>query len=1049
MTLEKSKNIFRPFTSYGEDEYLKLQGRDKDEEELIRLILRSREDKSVSVLTAESGDGKTSLLRARIIEDFTEMGFKAAYFDDVSEALYYLNTEFNNEIELKSKNTWQSSGISHYEWETNRYLVIMDQIERSLSEDKIKNLEALLKQVRDLVNEDEYHNRIIYFIFSIPDLFVHKLGQVLSTFLIEPRIYFLKKVDIKLVVISILKQENISYDERIINDITNYLLSSKSADITNVHILFQMLLNTDKLLLVDKELIVRTYKSVESMIEYFVKNYFKDKFSYLIDMDKKLLKRACNYDGKGTHRVYVKKGEEERLQLLAEKNFIRLYENNMTYEFVHDILARKFYDSVLGEHDREINALLEKIHIDSLDSESLLVIQRIKDEIAANELEDADIANLIFAYMMNKEIADEVGYWMRKYVKPDIIIEKLVQRIEKSVNMSGIIYVNMLSVTKRIPILFECAEERRDLDKMIKKLWHLSEESISYRSRCIASSIIEKIGYSAEDDEVEIPVTFSQIYYKTLIEPKYEELYREAYCYLMHYELVDILIDEKQMSRVHFQHILSIFSMTDKKAKFYSYEYTKNEIDYVKFEIIVSLITPKIVEVLKSVHDDALMELRHGNVSFVSRKPGYEKCGVRMDINTEINFEMLLKFSYKEEVDILFQKEEREIPVIFLKKKKVDSHRIFTKTDIMSIIRQYKIHFVNNYYSKEFKKSLLMKVPKTSQKEMAWLVAKDELEIFFGEKYLSSDLSKCVPSKIRGIRMSMLYVTLCYLNYLNLQLYCESKFSRAKIILLQTEDLIKNTGLYDRFYIELEGNGSKQKFDPDGIAGFKSSNHMTVDFHLVTKKEKIKAKNYSVKREVEFLGNGSPAIAISIGSVADCILEEYKDSFSFRIMWDDKVSRVSQAVDAWEYELNKILVVIKENLFITDLFVFGDIMKCRKTVQILKHYCKDGGYLILPNKWKDLNEIETDGSMQYFQSFNLKLLERVRLNIIQFETDVPADELEVQVSEYFLQNYNSVMNVEVIDTVENFESNQIERKCEEYLKSINSYTTGKKFYPSD
>lgn len=1038
MEPEENFHVFHPFISYKENEYLRIHGREKDEEILIRLILRAREDKTVSVLTAESGDGKTSLLKARIIEDFMEMGFETVYFDDVSEALHYLNINFNSKI----KNVRQGDKNNSIKWDTNRYLIIMDQIERSFAENKVQDLKFFLENVRNLIHEEDYHNRVVYFVFSVPDIFVNQLGQILSTFSLELRIHFLKKVNIKSVIISILKQENIDYDEGVINDIINCLFSSKNADITNVHILFQTLIETNRLLLVKREYIVRSYKSIEMMVQHMMENYFKDKFSQLTNVDKMLLKRACNYDGSGTHRVYAREGEDAKLQVLTEKNFIRLYENNMAYEFVHDILARRFYDDVLEEHDKEISMLLERIHNDTLDNESLLAIQRLKDEIALNDLKDDDIANLIFVNIMNKSLSNEANYWMEKYVKPNFIIEELILRIEKSINLSGMLYVNMLSITKKMPFLFECADKRQDLDEMVDKLKKISGESVSYRRRCIASEILEKFKDNVGTDEVDIPVCFSLIYHKVLIEPAYEEMFREAYCYLLHYALVDLLITEKQLERMHFLRILSIFLTHDKKKQFYSYEYNNKDIDHIKFEMVVSMITPKIVEMLNFVQGENSMELRHGNISFALKRLGYERDGIRTDIKTAVNFELLLKFSYKEDVDILFQKENRELPIAFLKKKTKNPCSVFTKNDVISVIRQYKINFVNDYYKRDFTKNLWMRIPEKTEEKLAWLIAKNELENAFHNETVLEEFHRHILDQVYGIKLLLLYKMLCYLNYLNLQLCYVPQFIKAKIILLQTEEPLKNTGLYDKFYVELEGNDDKQKFDPDGISGIRPFGSDIVDFHLLTVKEKIIVKDYTIKKEMEFCGNGSSAIAIGTSPLTDCILEKYKDSFSFRIMWDDKVNRVSNASDAWEYELTKLFVLLKENSFITDIFVFGDIMRCKKTVQTLKYYCKNGKYYNMPDILTGI-EIKGDISKQYFGHMNVGLLEKVRLHIFNFESDTLTDNLEIQISDYFLQNYNTVIQLEVMDVQRDIDLIDVEEVCRNYLKSIGSYKMGK------
>lgn len=1032
MKLEESSYAFHPFISYKESEYLKIQGREQDEEELIKLILRSRKDKAVSVLAAESGDGKTSLLRARIIEDFKEMGFETVYFDDISEALYFFDIELGNKVKDNSA-----------ERKTKRFLVIMDQIERSFAENKVQELKVFLEKVKNLVDEEDYQNRIIHFVFSAPDVFVSRLGQMCSDFSLEMRIHFLKKIDIKSIIISMLKQENIDYDEGIINDIINSLLSSKNADITNVHILFQMLVETNKNLLVKREYIVHNYESVEVMVQYMMKNYFEKKFSQLTNVDKALLKRACNYDGSGTHRVYVKEGETEKLRALAEKNFVRLYENNNAYEFVHDILARKFYEDVLEEHDKEISMLLKKIHNDSLDNESLLAIQRLRDEIVLNDLEDDDIANLIFVNVMNKSLAEEASYWMTKYIKPEAIIEKLILRIEKSINISGMIYVNMSFLKKRISTLFKCAEERQDVDEMIHKLKIISEESASYRRRCIAYEILEDLKRDAEIDEMDIPTDFNPIYHKILIDPIYEEMFREIYCYLLHYALVDTLINEKRLDRIHFLRIMNVFSTHGKKKQFYSYEYNENDIDLIKFEAVISMIIPKIVERLNWIQGESFMEFRHGYISFDSSGLCYEWKDICTNIKTSINLELLLKFSYKENVDILFQKGKWESPIAFFKKKIEDSCAVFTKNDIINVIRQYKVNFINDYYKKDFAKNLGVKIPEKIEKNIVWLIAKSELENTFGDEKTLEEFSRYLPNEVHGIKLLMLYRMLCYLNYLNLQTHCNFQFVRAKIVLLQTEEPLKNIDLYDKFYMELEGESGKQKFDPEGISGIKPFRSDIIDFHLITAEEKITVKNYKIKKELEFCGNGSPAIAIGTSPLTDCILERYKSSFSFRIMWDDKINRVSNAIDAWEYEIIKLAVLLKENSFITDIFVFGNIMRCKKTIQILKYYCKGGTFYNVPDALDDI-EIKEDISWQYFGCIDLGLLENVKLHILHFEEVTFANNLDIQLSDYFLQSYNSLIQLEVIDVQKDIDIDlmDVEKSCRNYLKSIGGYKRG-------
>lgn len=1030
LQLRKGEQIFRPFISYNKDEYLKLQGRDKDEEELVRLILKARKEKTVPVLTAESGDGKTSLLKARIMQDFSEMGFETVLFDDVSDALEYFDKlDLYKDIKTKDYDI---------KWRTKRYLIIIDQMERNFTDDKKIELSSFLKKVKNYIREENFQSRIIYFVMSVPDRSVNQLGQALSKNEIETRIFFLKKVDIKTVITSILKLENIDFDDEIINDITNQLLSTNTADITNVHILFQRLLETNRELLTNKLLIMDHYDSISNMIEYLVKTYFENKFSVLSTADKTLLKRTCNYDGNGTHRVHAKEGEKEYLLELANKNFIRLYNNNSMYEFVHDILAKKFYEDILGDCEKEISFLTEKVHADSLDGESLLAIQKVRDEIVLNELEDSDNANLIFAYMMNKMLIDETDYWMQNYIKPEDIIIKLIKRIEKSINISGMSFINMSTLKRKFSILFSYAVTRHDLDKMMMQLRKISENSSSYRRRCIASVILDRSEYSFEEEEVEIPVCFSQMYHQVLIEPSCESIFLEIYCYLLHYELIDDLIKNKKISRRHFVQILKFFSDFNKNASFFTYEYNSDIINHKKYEIIISLIVPKIVQELRTTDGNSIMELRHGNVVVYNKNAYYFRDGIRTDIHTTLNVETLLKFLYKENVDILFLTRNRYDPILFLKEKEFESHGFFSIIDVTNIVRYYKILCSNQDYLNKFENSQTFYIPPAEMGEYAWLIAKSELEKVIQNKEQinqCTDIPECA-NEHNNFKLQLLHRMLCYLNYLNLKKYNNKQFERASIILIQTEDSLKGTDLYDNFYLEFEGNNLSQKFDPISISGIGQSSNVAIKFDLITKQEKRQIKSFYIKKEIEFCENGIPAISIGIGSKAEPILDKYRDSFSFQIMWDDKVNLVSQAVDAWEYELNKILVVLDGNPFITDIFVFGNIKRCKKTVQILNKYCKNSIYL------EDIGDFDESISMQYFRKSDLRMLEGITLHIMHWENDVSSRDLDLQLSNFFLRSCNTVIEPEIHAGMDDATANKVDEICKEYLQSINAYKDG-------
>ena len=1024
----KSEAAFRPFISYDEQEYLKLQGRDKDEEQLIRITLKAREEHSIPILTAASGEGKTSLLKARILQDFKDMGFSSILFDDVSECIDYFNQTFE-------ENREESTSLS-----TSRYLIIIDQMERNFVESKKEDLEKFFKYLKKYVSEETYHKRVIYFIIAVPDWALNTLGQKLSSYSIETRNMFLSQVDIQTVVTSILKAEHIRCDKEIVNEILDQLRTSKKSDITNVHILFSMILKTCSELLTDKDLIIQNYTSISSMIEDMIEQFFSDKFSCLTALDKAILKRACNYSGNGTHRVHFIPSEKERLQYLVENHFVREYSGDKTYEFVHDILAKKFYDDILGDYEKEISRLLEKIHSDSLDRETLISIQRNREEISHNDLLDSDITNLIFAYTMNKSSINEADFWMSFYTKPDSIINCLMQRIERSVNISGMTFISMPLLSRKISLLLERARSAEDNQCMLQQLRFLSKDASSYRRQCISTYILDQLGDSVSTDSVELPVSFTQIYHQVLIEPEYDYLFKELYCYLVHYNLVDSIIKERKLSFRHYSSIMQIFSSLDKKSVFYTYEIDDATINKIKYDKIILLIMPRIVLDSKTIQNENTFILRKSDVTVVNKKATYLLNGIRTTLHSSINSETLLTFVYQAEVNMLFYTNEHQKPLLYLKEETSDSHVFFSKTDIIRIIRYYKLVLSNYEYFESFESSSPITIPDSTFRQYAWIIAKGSFDSMYGGEPQRVENDETINHITTNPKLAVLFRLLCYVNYSSIKFGSDMRFEDAHIILLQTDELIKGTDLYDNFYVEYHGNNREEVFDPIKVSGVNHTKENYIAFNLLACKADRVVKVINIKKEIEFCNNASPAIAVGIGAKTDTQIGKYKDSFSFKLMWDDKVNLVSQALDAWEYELNKILVVLNANPFITDIFIFGNVVHCKKTMQILLKYCKHSSSLSTDLPYSDLDSKIDDISMQYFKENDFSKLGNITLHIMHYENDIEESIVETKISEFFLTHYTQVLNLALSHQEENMSTQHVKDICEQYLRSINAYS---------
>lgn len=1027
----KSGVFFHPFISYESGEYLKLPGRDEDEEKLIKEILRAREAETVAVLTAESGVGKTSLMKARVVCDFQDMGFEVEYCDNIADVLDYIDKNLTGRPEDEpDKTAAADNGAAQ---RTQRHLVIMDQIERSLSKEKLDDLNKCLERVQELVRDKEHDKQVVYFLLSVSDQYVNSLGRALARIKLSMQPYFLSKLDIQSVVEAILGQEQIDYDPEIVKEIVSRLRLAESDDITNVHILFESLLE-NKELLRERQRIESEFESVENMVKVLLKNFFNGKFSHLDNEDKAILGRACNDDGSGARSAKADCEEIARLRALERANLIHFNAKSMEYVFVHDILAKKFYQDVLGKREKENRDLARRIHEGSLSRWELETIKHRRGEIAAKDFGDDDIANLILGYITEGNDGGEAAYWMQRYLSPEAVIENIVERVEKNLSDSHISYADMPSIIGKLLPIFDYAAKKDEKKNMHHKLRDLSDAAPSYRIRCTAFMILEELEKPTRSGDKDV-ARFDYKYRQALVEPEYEALFREGYCYLLHHGLLDAFIDSGEMPRLRWNRILNVFDdlTASEELRFYSSLYRKEDIDPLKFQAFVSLLAPEIADRIKAPNGEARAEIETRELSLVSGKIGYHEEGVRTDLRTGIKLETLMKFAYKERVDILFVDTNlgSHRPVAYFKEPEHDSCRIFTRSDVANVVRLYKIQFANRYRDGELIDELPIEIPKSEDEEMVWTLAGRALEHAFKRNHTPANLKAHVPDDVHGVKMSMLYLTLCYLNGINLRLPPTHKFDTAEIVLVQKTAAMKDTGLYDRFYIKLEGSANSESVDPYRISGADAEGSETLRFHLITRVETRTIKRYSITKELEFCGNGSPAIAVGIGAEAYDALNAYADCFSFRIMWDDKVNRVSRAIDAWEYELQKVLKVIGNNPFVKDLFVFGDAVKCRKTIQILRHYCRRSAPL--PENLGNMSKLDGDIEVPYFQEQSLELLKEVDLHIL----DLPKEDWDESISEYFLQNgYSAALTLNNMDAFaeEDGRSDNVEEICKTYLR---------------
>ena len=273
---------------------------------------------------------------------------------------------------------------------------------------------------------------------------------------------------------------------------------------------------------------------------------------------------------------------------------------------------------------------------------------------------------------------------------------------------------------------------------------------------------------------------------------------------------------------------------------------------------------------------------------------------------------------------------------------------------------------------------------------------------------------------------------MCCITYLNSKK--RDKYLKCKIVLQKTKAEINDYNLYDSFYICLFNPTNPKmkdeiKIDLNGTSGVSKESEECIDFSLQGRTVKHSGYSWEVKNEVEFCNNASDAIVVLIGDSYKQLLKKYRSAFSYALFWDDKISRVSKAVDEWEYEINKIIKVLETNSFVSDIFVVGNVNNCQKAVGFLLSSCKKCNTINHDDlKWTDKESI----SSPYFLSGEKILVDKT-LHIITDDDSkdnnkMVQDKLNDELNGLFISSQTGIICncIQPYDSMPNIASEKIE-----------------------
>lgn len=985
LSIKKSGNIFHPFQSYDVNQYYELFGRDAEVKAIVELLFDSTGDNEVKVLTGISGVGKTSLIKSKVINVFKEFNFKVNYLDN------YEQNKIDSYFEILNKSL--SNGKSE-----ERNLLIFDQFEKAESRiDILKRLNSIIenKKLAILVST------------TLSDV-GHLLAQLEESNLSHSEL-FLRPVAVCNVVKKLLNLHEIPFDEKTVNSIVDNLYNSYNVndDISSIHIVFDRIIS-------NKNRSLRPNPGIDNfeiLCNDYMQEYFSETFNDITNNQKKLLIKACNELGDGTIRVQRTLDENDDIALLSSRKIIRTYEGDSSYEFLHDLLARYFFDNVLTDAEKEIKQLIDNINNrETIDASSLRKIKRNRAFFADHVHDDLLLFKIAHSYIKTDLLAyeTEIQFWLNRIGIVTNLVDAMFQTIDSSFD-----YERFVCFEKCLLNYIETHNQEVILKKSL--ISFLKGENNTYILRIAAQNILLSLGASFYENDklISVRIQYNQLCFNN----RYDDLFEEIYFYLKEFHLFDDLIVKSQISEGHLNNLKALIEnyLCGNYLLFYRYKYKnrfkktsiRNEdpsFQYLKHILNqIDTFSPPIIyekgHLYLSGQDQLNIKAEAGVIT-------YNLCDLVGDIKTK-----WIKFSINATVKLLGinNKKDSCIEPVCLLKKDHEFSNSFSTYDVEKIIWKSKSNLFKNTECCEVKtlvsilNNTLLKYRDKESYSIAVIgdfIKQNRKNI---ESFYSKDRISPLDTVTANCRMKFLFGLLNFLEYLAID---SSVISDSFDIVLTCQDIPNSIfsdkfGIFDNFYIQLKETNI---IDIDNISGPSGISTATIRYELLPNNICSKPNDISkvCKDEIKFCGNTSPVILIHIGNHTKDIANNYHDSVSFVIAWEERISEVSKAIDAWEYEILKLLYVLKNNNFIKNIVIVGNKDECKKSAAFIETFAIEGNSN--GDKKHDFSGIEIFTKKSKYE----ELLNNISVAFISTNRKSETQIL-LEIDRYFVDRYKNIL----------------------------------------
>ena len=706
-----------------------------------------------------------------------------------------------------------------------------------------------------------------------------------------------------------------------------------------IHIVLKQLVNLNVDLENDQKVLDQGF------MKKLIRLYYESMFEEINDSgeDKNLLLFCLKTTGDATERAYISDdiADKERLSRLEQNGIIRKFSNG--YEFLHDQLAIYFYHNILKDEDRKKLKIMnivqssETIDIDTLNyinSHREDILEFLKRKYALNTNNKIDV---LVKSCLNNAISKELtNYWMDK--APDIkhLIPTLMSYLSD--------HWSDRSLGQIVSFLENDNEKQTKLKEYINE--KMEQRNGDWRLNSIHDIIDQKTSGKQLSFKKEFKKTNSGKPERIYMSSRFIEVEKEMLAFLDFYGLnANDNFQYMDIQKFFLSKIPELFcygTQNGATSDSYLVYTTISEGRKVKSETEKSLI-----EIIKLLCESQQKYFGNGSayLQTISGYVVYEKTS-----KDDVSF-FLVNNQRKEDRHLLelndIEDKKRFIRFAYQNSTKKIIFNLFGNfingsfTPICGLTYQTSNNNSSVFFLDDVETMIWKSRVPTFKKQGTVFesVGIENVNSYLKARTINLDDKDRFRYIVYYSNNEKLQTLLLYLEEIN-SLIIDNRLKGVDSINVLLEEKFKFNGIscFSNFIIRLNNKHVIDPFIVEGSVTCNLSEEIVVYGNsLKTEGSAVLDVSTNCPGTIVCNNNASPIVIVVIGSQTTYpFLDKYKDSASFFIYWEDRITKVSNVINAWSYEIEKLVRVIKSNDFIKHILIVGNKKDSERSIDYLQ-----------------------------------------------------------------------------------------------------------------